>query len=82
MSAPSHGRVVEGDVELAQAGAIEPVRADELNPLVSRVVQEQHRPLHRGQLADRLAEPVVERVGGRPLPVGVDLGEHPDEDVE
>ena len=59
------GRRLDGHVRVGERLEVDPVGAGRAHAAADLVVAEDHRAVHRGQRAGRLAEPAVERVGGR-----------------
>ncbi len=59
------GRRLDGDVRVGERVEVDPVGARGAHAAADLVVAEDHRAVHRGQRAGRLAEPAVEGVGGR-----------------
>ena len=72
-------RRLDGHARVREALEVEPEGARGAHPAVRLVVAEDHRAVHRGQPADRLAERRVEAVGGA---VGLDARQQLDERLE
>ena len=72
-------RRLDGHVRVGEAVEVEPVRARRAHAPARLVVAEDHRAVHRGEPAHRLAQRRVERVGGA---VGLRAREQLDERLE